>query len=49
MSQTGEFYWLINNLLWQLIYKASEFGFLPKQLFTAAFIKNPFIYRPAML
>jgi hypothetical protein len=41
MSQTDEFHWLINNLLGQLIYKASEFGFLPKQLFTAAFIKNP--------
>jgi hypothetical protein len=41
MSQTGEFHWLINTLLWQLIYKASEFGFLPKQLFTAAFIENP--------
>jgi hypothetical protein len=41
MSQTGDFHWLINNLLWQLIYKASGFGFLPKQLFTAAFIKNP--------
>jgi hypothetical protein len=36
-------------LLWQLIYKASEFGFLPKQPFTAAFIENPFIYRPAVL
>ena len=43
MSQTGDFYWLINNLLWQLIYKdkASGFGFLPEQLFTAVFIKNP--------
>jgi hypothetical protein len=41
MSQTGDFHWLINNLLWQLIYRASGFGFLPKQLFTAAFIKRP--------
>ena len=29
MSQTGEFHWLINNLLWQLFYRASGFGFLP--------------------
>jgi hypothetical protein len=42
MSQTGEFHWLVNSLLWQqLIYKASGFSFLPKQLFTSVFIKNP--------
>ena len=46
MSQTGDFHWLINNLLWQLIYRASGFGFLPKQLFTAAFIKTPFSLSP---
>jgi hypothetical protein len=49
MSQTGKFHWLINNLLWQLIYKASGFGFLPKQLFTAAFIKKPLHLPTALL
>jgi hypothetical protein len=46
MSQTGDFHWLINNLLWQLIYRASGFGFLPKQSFTAAFVKTPFPLPP---
>ena len=40
------FHWLINNLLRPLIYRASGFGFLPKQLFTAAFLKTPLSLSP---
>ena len=43
MSRTGEFHWLINNLLWQLIYKASGFGFLPSSYLLLPLSRDPHV------